>query len=152
VLLLPVTGAPSALAYRITLPAHDRTKGRQMPTYATPPRIIVEQQPDGSIVAEFYINGARSRQTLTLGFEAFEIKAALADQARANAAAAAREAERAQAQERERHNRVWNYVASSHGIGFANRTVNGTSSLKRNARVDAAPTADVVKPDASVFL
>jgi hypothetical protein len=123
-----------------------------MPTYATPPRIIVEQQPDGSLIAEFYINGARTRQTLTFGFESFEIKEALGEQARANAAAAAREAAREAQAERERHNRVWNYVASSHGIGFANRTVNGTSSLKRNARVDAPQTADVVKPDASVFL
>lgn len=100
------------------------------------PRVIVEQQPDGTLVCEYYINGARSRDVLNLGFEAFEIKEALRTQAKAIAKQIERELEKKREEEHNRHNRVWQGVARNHGIGFANRTVNGINSLKLNAKVN----------------
>ena len=100
------------------------------------PRLIVEQQDDGTLVIEIYVNGSRSRRTVTFGFEAFEIKEALAEQKRAIDAQAARKARELEEAAQRRHNQVWSYVAQNHGVGFANKTVNGVNSLAQRARVD----------------
>jgi hypothetical protein len=105
------------------------------------PRLIVEQQDDGTLVLELYINGSRSRRNVTFGFEAFEIKEALAEQKRSIEAQAARKAQELELAAQRRHSQVWSYVAQNHGVGFANKTVNGVSSLKLRARVDGKPTA-----------
>jgi hypothetical protein len=86
---------------------------------------------------EYYTNGQRTRETLTLGFEAFEIKEQLRIQAKNHASAAERKAAQLEEQANRRHNQAWRYVATNHGIEFANRTVNGTNSSKINARKDA---------------
>jgi hypothetical protein len=108
-------------------------------TPAPKPRVIVELQPDGTLVMEYYTNGQRSRDTLTLGFEAFEIKDQLRNQAQHLATAAERKAAALAEAASRRHNQAWRYVATNHGIEFANRTVNGVNSSKLNARVDAKP-------------
>lgn len=102
----------------------------------SPPRVIIELQPDGSLMVESYVNGSRTKLPLTFGFEAFEIREALAHIKRQRAEYAKLQAEKAVAAEKARHGQVWRYVAENHGIGFANRTVNGVKSLKRNAKVE----------------
>ena len=101
------------------------------------PRVIIEQQPDGSLIMESYINGSRKRIELQLGFEAFEIKDELRTQAKAIASYAERERERIAEAANKRHNQAWRYVATNHGVEFANRTVNGVKSNKLNAKVNA---------------
>ena len=103
------------------------------------PRIIVELQPDGSLVMESYVDGNRKRLELQLGFEAFEIKEELRTIARRNLAQAERKAAAKREMENKRHSQVWRYVAENHGVGFANRTVNGTKSSKLHAKVDEKP-------------
>lgn len=111
------------------------------------PRVIIELQADGTLMVESYVNGMRSKLPLTFGFEAFEIREALAHIKRQRAAYAQQQAEKALAAEKARHGQVWRYVAENHGIGFANRTVNGVKSLKRNAKVSQKekPTSSTVK-------
>jgi hypothetical protein len=106
------------------------------------PRVVIEQQPDGSLVMESYINGARHRELINKGFEAFEIREALAVQASAIIAAQERKLAQLAEETRNLHNRVWRTTAERHGIGFANRTVNGVASLKQNAKKD-----EKTKPD-----
>lgn len=107
-------------------------------TKTTPrPRIIVELQTDGTLIAECYLNGSRLRENLNRGFELFEIKEMLVRIDNNIKSAAERKAEALAEKEKARHGTVWRYVAENHGVGFANRTVNGVNSLKRNAKVEA---------------
>jgi hypothetical protein len=89
------------------------------------PRLIVEQQSDGTLTIEYYINGARSKETLNRGFELYDIVEALAMQRNAMQRQAEAKAERDAHAERQRHRQVWQYVAENHGVGFANKTVGG---------------------------
>lgn len=110
------------------------------------PRVIIELQVDGSLMVESYVNGMRSKLPLNFGFEAFEIREALAHIKRQRAEYAKQQIEKAEAAAKARHGQVWRYVAEGHGIGFANRTVNGVSSLKRNAKVNTNISGEKKKP------
>lgn len=107
------------------------------------PRIIIEAQPDGSLVLESYINGQRSRELLTRGFEMIAIKDELARQARAIENAAEEKRLRQEREEASRHRRVWTGVAENHGIGFANRTV---GQIARTQKEPTYPMA-IATPD-----
>lgn len=87
---------------------------------------------------ESYINGARHREVLNKGFEAFEIREALGVQARAIIAAQERKIAALEAEAKGRHNQVWRTTAERHGIGFANRTING-NAMGQNTRPKEKP-------------
>lgn len=100
------------------------------------PRVIVELKPDGTLVLEQYLDGQRQQMPLPLGFELFEIREALRAQVRRHESAQERKARAKEEAETRRHSQVWRYVAENHGIGFANRTINGVASSKMHAKVD----------------
>jgi hypothetical protein len=113
------------------------------------PRIILEQQADGTIVMETYLDGARSRFPLAKGLEIIEIREELRQQASRIASAAERKALREAELEAAKHRRVWTNVAygeyggsRGHGAEFANRTV-GKINLNpvSNPTVTKEPTA-----------
>lgn len=97
------------------------------------PRVIIELQPDGSMILEQYINGARSRDQV---WSIEGIKWALDIQQRSIMAQAERNEAKRLAEIESRHNRVYKWTAESHGVQFANRVINGKSSTKLRARVD----------------
>ena len=89
------------------------------------PRLVLEQAADGTLSAEYYINGARSRVALPFGYEAAELRAIFAELRASIAAEAERRIARQEAEERARHSRVyWHSVnAAGQGRAFADRVI-----------------------------
>lgn len=94
-----------------------------MPAEIFHPRIVLELLPDGTIQAEAFINGSRSKIPLNYGVESFEIREILetikADRNNQADRAAARKAK----EEASLHRRAWTGVAEAHGVPFANKIV-----------------------------
>ena len=115
---------------------------------ASLPRLILEAAPDGTLSAEFYINGARSRVRLEPGFEMPEIKGILADLRADIAAAARRKVERQAAEDAARHRRVYWHSVNARGQGqdFADRIIGrpdgSAAGAKAGVKVEPALVAD----------
>jgi hypothetical protein len=119
----------------------DQTKPR--------PRVILEQQDDGSLVLEYYINGNRTRETLSRGFEMIAVRDALAFQARDIVAAAERKQIMHDIEAAARHRRVWQIAASrtNQGVEFANRVIgpiNGHTHAAKSPKPDAIQSSEAL--------
>lgn len=112
-----------------------------------PPRIVIEAGLDGTLSAEYYINGARTKLPLPRGFEMPEIRQILANIAADIAAQAARIAAKKEAEERARHARIyWHSVhARGQGQAFADRVI-GKPKRSANANANASSEAKGPKP------
>ena len=82
-----------------------------------PPRLVLELQPDGSLIAEFWLAGSRERRPISLDCEIFDIREALNDIKRRQRSEHELAAERERKAQIARHNRVWLHAAESHGQG-----------------------------------
>lgn len=104
------------------------------------PRIILEMQPDGTLIVESYTNGARSRETLYRGFEMVAIMDELNRQKTLIESAAERKAVEQERREAALHRRVWHGVAGGtstsrgHGVAFANKTVGPLSRTPKEPK------------------
>ena len=107
------------------------------------PRLILEAAPDGTLSAEFYINGARSRVKLEHGFELAEIKGILADLRADIAAEARRKVERQAAEDAARHRRVYWHSVNARGQGraFADRVIGRPDGIGGAKPAPAAKSA-----------
>ena len=94
----------------------------------SPPRIVLELAPDGTIVVEQYLNGSRRREALH-GDILHEIMLCLAEQKAEQNRQAARKAEKAALADASLHRKVYFETAYRHGVEFAERTVNGKSAF-----------------------
>lgn len=103
------------------------------------PRIILEQQDDGTIVIEHYINGARTRVPVAQGMLNWEIAGALGEQRNNLMAQRERQEAKRKQEEIDRHNRVYTWTAEAHGVAFANRTVGIAKT-----RIEQKPKAAVI--------
>jgi hypothetical protein len=110
------------------------------------PRVIIELNSDGTYKLESYVNGSRRQNSLTVGGEWFEIKEELKELLAVRQAADARKAERIAEAEASRHRQVWGSVAHKHGIGFANRVVNGIPNGETKAFGRYMLPDDAAKP------
>jgi len=104
------------------------------------PRLVLEQQPDGSLIIESYLNGMRHREVLDKGFELYTMLENLAEQKRAIESKEERARLRREQEEKSRHRRVWTGVAygtdtsRGHGAAFADKTINGGEGFGPNCR------------------
>lgn len=125
-----------------------------MPAQSSPPvrpRIILELAPDGTLIAENYINGQRTRQALLRGWELDDIRTILTMQNWAMAEEVKRKAAAAEAADIARHRRVWQTSAATRGQGidFANRVIGplpkaASAASPKTASAPLATTAAVL--------
>jgi predicted metal-dependent hydrolase len=84
-------------------------------------RIVLERNADKTLTLECYVNGQRKRQTLTYGFELYEIRDALDEQDRQLQAKLAHDLALEEERRRLRHRNNLSYIRSSYGDNFAQR-------------------------------
>ncbi len=99
------------------------------------PRLVMEMQDDGTIVAEIYLNGQRQRVALTRGMEGMQARELLSRVVNDRQRQAERALAKREAEELSRHRRVWTHCAEApgQGVGFANRVIGPKNSLTRTA-------------------
>lgn len=85
------------------------------------PRIVLEAGPDATLILECYVNGQRSRTTLTRGIELHEIRDELDRQARQLEAKRLTDLEAEEAKRRALHRHNLHYIRSNYGDNFAKR-------------------------------
>lgn len=93
---------------------------------AARPRVVVEQQPDGTFVVESYINGARHREPCDAGHDLlYVLRTEIDRQTRLIADKAEAAQLRKERAEDALHRKVWRIAAATPGQGkqFANRTI-----------------------------
>jgi hypothetical protein len=118
------------------------------------PRIVIELQDDGTLMAEFYVNGARCREYITRGLEAQDLRNYLAVAADQLAATRKREAETEAAQAAALHRRNYFYAAHARHLGVecADRVITrpaGVRTAKPAAGAAGSPKA--IPADESVL-
>jgi hypothetical protein len=100
---------------------------------AHPTRIVVELQPDGTLDAIYFTNGAQTRDKLVPGFESFGVRDILLRVDGARKREAQRLAERKAREQENLHRRVWTQTATDHGVPFANKTIGPAPGATRSA-------------------
>ncbi len=113
------------------------------------PKVMLEQRPNGDIMIEYYINGARTQELVPSNYGAAMVMQFVAEAFDRMRQVATTEIERKrqkqELEEKQRHRRVWFHSAYARGQGenFANRVI-GPLSPKSPKPKGVEATEDLI--------